>query len=205
MNPILRCAAVIPTAALALVASSPAFAHHAMGGEMPSTFGEGFISGLAHPVIGPDHLAFLVAVGVATALGGMPLWLPVVFVAASALGVGVHLSLVDLPAAELVVAASVLLAGFLLARGERVATGAWAVLFAIAGLFHGYAYGESIVGAEPTPLYAYLAGLVLIQSALSIGVALVASRAASALAPRLAGAAVAGIGFAAVIGQVVPG
>ncbi|MCJ8141958.1 HupE/UreJ family protein [Ancylobacter sp. A5.8] len=195
--------AAVP-AALAL-AATPAAAHHAMDGAMPSTFAEGFISGLAHPVIGVDHLAFLVAVGVATAVGAMPLWMPVAFVAASAVGVGLHLALVDLPAAELVIAASVLLAGVLLAGGVRVATGAWLALFAVAGLFHGYAYGESIVGAEPTPLYAYLAGLVIIQSALAIGVAAVSRRAFSALAPRLAGAAVAGIGFAALVGQVVPG
>jgi urease accessory protein len=31
---------------------------------------------------------------------------------------------------------------------------------------HGYAYGESIVGAEPTPLVAYLAGFTLIQLAI---------------------------------------
>jgi len=29
------------------------------------------------------------------------------------------------------------------------------VLGAIAGLFHGYAYGESIIGAGMTPLFAY--------------------------------------------------
>ncbi len=32
------------------------------------------------------------------------------------------------------------------------------VLFVIVGLIHGYALGESIYGAEPTPLYAYLVG-----------------------------------------------
>jgi urease accessory protein len=55
-----------------------------MGGKMPSTFGEGLLSGLGHPVIGPDHLAFLVAVGIAVGVGGLSLALPIVFVAASA-------------------------------------------------------------------------------------------------------------------------
>ena len=27
-----------------------------MGGKTPSTFAEGLLSGLGHPVIGPDHL-----------------------------------------------------------------------------------------------------------------------------------------------------
>jgi urease accessory protein len=36
--------------ALALSAG-PAFAHHVMGGRMAATFGEGLLSGLAHPII----------------------------------------------------------------------------------------------------------------------------------------------------------
>ncbi len=35
--------------------------------------------------------------------------------------------------------------------------------FALAGTAHGYAYGESIVGAEQTPFFAYLAGFTLVQ------------------------------------------
>src|SRR5438552_688041 len=44
---------------LAVLAATPAFAHHVMGGRTPATFMEGLLSGLAHPLIGPDHLAFL--------------------------------------------------------------------------------------------------------------------------------------------------
>jgi urease accessory protein len=81
----------------------------------------------------------------------------------------------------------------------------WVALFAAAGLFHGYAFGESIFGAEPTPIAAYLTGLVIVQSALATGTALVARRfSASAVEPRLAGAAVAGIGLAILAGQLVP-
>jgi len=106
------------------------------------------------------------------------------------------------------VAASVILAGFLLARGRAVPLAAWAALFGLAGLAHGYAYGESIFGAEPTPLWAYLIGLVAIQSALTVGVAVVARRSGaevSALAPRLVGAAILGVGLTALVGQLVPG
>ena len=45
-----------------LMAPQPALAHHALGGRIPSNFFEGFLSGLAHPVIGLDHLAFVVAI-----------------------------------------------------------------------------------------------------------------------------------------------
>jgi hypothetical protein len=66
---------------------SPAFAHHALGGKLPATAWEGFLSGLAHPVIGLDHLAFVVAIGLVAA--GQP-WrygIPLGFVLA---GLGGH-------------------------------------------------------------------------------------------------------------------
>ena len=37
------------------------------------------------------------------------------------------------------------------------------------GILHGYAYGESIVGAETTPLLAYLVGFAVIQYGLIAG------------------------------------
>ncbi len=81
-------------------------------------------------------------------------------------------------------------------------------LFALAGLIHGYALGELIYGAEPTPLYAYLLGLTVIQSA----VALAADECRAAadatshrhLALRLVGAGIAGIGLAVLVQQIVP-
>ncbi len=197
-------------AGLLLVGSAgPALAHHAMDGEMPSTLAQGLISGLAHPVIGLDHLAFLVAAGAIAGALGLNRWVPVAFVAASLLGVAVHLREIDLPAVELVIALSVVTAGLLLASG-RAALGVapWAGLFALAGLFHGYAYGESIVGAESTPLVAYMIGLGVIQSVVAVGVASLAAQrgwAGSALAPRLAGAAVFGVGLTALAGQIIPG
>ena len=183
-----------------------ASAHHVMGGRTPATFFEGMLSGLGHPVVGADHLAFLVALGVAVGIFRLSLATPFLFLAAMAGGVAAHVAGITLPGAELIVAASVLLAGALLAVERKVPTVWWAGLFVIAGFFHGYAFGESIYGAEATPLAAYLIGLVVIQTALTIGVAL-ATRTlwhASPIAPRLAGAAVCGVGFAALVAQIVP-
>jgi urease accessory protein len=191
-----------------LLASAPASAHHVMGGRTPSTFIEGLISGLAHPVIGLDHLAFLLAVGVVVGVGGLNLALPVVFVAAMAIGVMVHVNGVGLPDAEIIVALSVLLAGVLIAYGRALPVAIWGTLFAVAGLFHGYAFGESIFGAEAAPLGAYLLGLVAIQSAVIVGIAMVARRMGSGIsawAPRLAGALVVAVGAIALAGQLVLG
>ncbi len=203
----LPCRAALSVIPFFLMTAS-ASAHHVMGGKIPTTFAEGFFSGLGHPVIGPDHLAFLLAIGVAVGVGGLNLVLPLLFVVASAIGVTLHVNGVNLPGAEIVVAISVLFAGFLIARGRALPVSLWAILFAAAGLFHGYAFGESIFGAERSPLHAYLLGLIIVQSALTVGTALFVRRRAdgvSAIAPRLAGAVIIGVGLATLIAQLIPG
>ena len=203
----LPCRAALSVIPFFLMTAS-ASAHHVMGGKIPTTFAEGFFSGLGHPVIGPDHLAFLLAIGVAIGVGGLNLVLPLLFVVASAIGVTLHVNGVNLPGAEIVVAVSVLFAGFLIARGRALPVSLWAILFAAAGLFHGYAFGESIFGAERSPLHAYLLGLIIVQSVLTVGTALLVRRRAggvSAIAPRLAGAVIIGVGLATLIAQLIPG
>jgi urease accessory protein len=188
-----------------LLTTGNASAHHLMGGRTPSTVIEGLLSGVGHPVIGADHLAFLVGIGIAVGIGGINLFSPLLFLVAMACGVAAHVAAITIPGAEVIVALSVLVAGGLLATGRLVHAGWWIALFIVAGFFHGYAYGESIYGAEPTPLVAYLAGLVAIQTVLMVGVAL-ATRMVwqSKLVPRLAGAAIGGVGFAALLAQIIP-
>ena len=192
---------------LLLVAAAvvPAEAHHVMGGRTPSNFMEGFLSGLAHPVIGLDHLAFIVAIGVAAGVARLNLAIPALFIVASAIGVALHVRGVTLPIAELLVALSVVIAGAMIASGRSLQAVIWAALFVVAGFVHGYASGESIFGAEASPLAAYLVGLVIVQVAIATGVAVLARRsAAAAVQPRLAGAAIAGIGIAILAGQLLP-
>ncbi|MBM3491338.1 MAG: urease accessory protein UreJ [Alphaproteobacteria bacterium] len=199
-----RLVAVLAGVALA----GPAAAHHVMDGRLPASFLDGLLSGLGHPIIGLDHLAFLLAVGAAVGLGRLSLAAVPAFVIASALGVGLHVGGLDLPAGEALVAASVLAAGAGLAAGAQVRLPPTLALFALAGLLHGHAYGESIYGAEPSPLAAYLAGLVLIQMALAGAMALVARRLpapALPMAARLAGAAVAMVGAGFLAQQALAG
>lgn len=146
----------------------PALAHHVMGGELPATGWQGLLSGLGHPLIGPDHLAFIVGVGLMSQLAGRPLLLPLLFVLGTVLGCFVHLREWGLPWPEPVIAATVALAAAIVGLRPRVPGAVLALLFAAAGLFHGYAYGESIVGAEATPLAAYVLGFGLIQYGIAI-------------------------------------
>ncbi len=190
---------------LAAVAASPAWAHHVMGGKTPATFGEGFLSGLGHPIIGPEHLAFLIAVGIIVGAAGLSLALPVLYVIAMAVGVALHVSGLSIPATEFFIGLSVLLAGGLMVLRRPLPVFAWALLFAVAGLFHGYAFGESIAGAERAPLGAYLLGLVVIQTALIVGLAVMVRRLnlrVGTSETRIAGVAIVALGVAALTGFI---
>jgi len=200
----IRVACAVP---LLLVATNAAFAHHVMGGQLPQTFGQGLLSGVGHPVIGVDHFAFVVAVGITAALAGRLWALTLSFLAGTLAGCLVHLGGVTLPVAELVIAATVLLLGAVIATNRELPAFMLAVLFAGAGLFHGYAYGESIFGAEQTPLISYLVGFTLVQLVVAVLAGLVTRwvigiDASRRMEVRLAGAVVAGIGLMLFVGHV---
>jgi urease accessory protein len=156
-----------PMLALSLIAT-PALAHHAMDGKMPSNLLEGFMSGMAHPLIGFDHFAFIVAIGLLAATRKQGILIAIAFVLTAMLGTGLHIAQINVPGVELLVSGSIVLFGVLLARKDSLNTSMVAGLSAVAGLFHGYAYGEAIFGAEMTPLLAYLAGFTVIQLAISL-------------------------------------
>ena len=56
--------------------------------------------------------------------------------------------------------------------------------FALAGLLHGYAFAETVVGAEATPIAAYIVGLAATQLAIALG-AFVLGRSSSEGTARL--------------------
>ncbi|MDY6783869.1 MAG: HupE/UreJ family protein [Cyanobacteriota bacterium] len=183
------------------IAALPAAAHHPMGGRAPSTVFEGLLSGVAHPVIGLDHLAFVIGVGLLAALKPEKgWWVPVAFVLATLGGTGIHLLGVDLPFPEILISASVLAAGILLAVSTNLKLLGAIALGIVAGIFHGYAYGEAIVGAQMTPLIAYLAGFAIIQLAIALSafklgeLALKSLNENTALSLRFAGFALCGAG-----------
>lgn len=159
------------TAGLLLVASSPVFAHHPMGGMTPQTFSQGLLSGLGHPIIGLDHFAFLVvAMLLASVLKGAARYLaPLAFVGATVAGTVLHLGAANIPMSETLVALSVVIGGVLALTRRHPGAFVLSAIFAVSGILHGYAYGESIIGAETTPLLAYLAGLSVLQYALIVG------------------------------------
>lgn len=195
---------------ISFINSAPVLAHHPNGGNIPSTFLEGFLSGLGHPVIGIDHLVFAIAIGLLAALKNKlgPI-VPVCFVVATAAGTGIHLQGIDLPVPELIISTSVLIMGIFLARENQASLALVTLIGAIAGIFHGYAYGESIVGAETTALGAYLLGFCVIQLGISaiafyLGRLIIDKPTKSyQMSLRFAGFTICGIGFAFVSSAIL--
>ncbi len=186
------CAAAV----LFLLGVAPGHAHHVMDYALPATALDGFLSGLGHPVIGLDHFLFIAGAGVLAARWQRGYWLPLVFVAASVLAAAFRAGGAAWDIGEVWVAASLVVLGAIMLIARHIGLGWMAVLFAVSGAVHGYALGQSIVGAEATPLLAYFAGLTLIQCAAAIA-AWVAASWLSARHPHLPLRQVAGIAVGA--------
>jgi len=182
----------------------PAFAHHVMGGTMPSTFAQGLLSGIGHPIIGVDHFLFIVGVGLLAGMVGRKLIVPVAFILGTWGGAASHLVGLSVPFAEVAIVASVLLMAVAVIGNVRAPLPPMAALVAVAGLFHGYAYSETIFGAEPTPLYAYLAGFAVIQFVIAFAAASAFEHLQTRHSPlaqactRVAGGALAGVAMVSV-------
>lgn len=180
------------------VVATPVFAHHPLGGMVPTNLVDGLLSGVGHPIIGLDHLAFVLLAGILGGLLGRVFALPLAFVAGTLGGTLLRAGGVAIPGTEFLVAASVFGVALYVVATQPKALVALATL-SLSGLAHGLAYGATVIGAESTPVIAYLVALAVVQGLIGIAAALAtrATRAveARAVAPRLAAAAIAGIGF----------
>ena len=197
-------------ALMAYFAVDPALAHHAMGGAIPTSFSDGLLSGLGHPVIGLDHLAAVIAVGCLAAMQPKGALLAAGYVIATVAGAAAHIGEATVPNAEIFVALSVVALGLIVFRKQPLRRDLTFALFAAAGLINGYALGEAIAGAERTPILAYFIGLAAIQTAIALsimfGVRLLTGRASlQLLAMRVIGAFAVGAGAAIVLQRYMSG
>ncbi len=132
--------------------------------------GNGFGDGLAHPLLGVDHLLAIVAVGLWAGLaGGRALWvLPAVFLGAmAAAGLG-GVGGTEINAVEHVILASVIILGAAVALLWRAPLGLSVALVAVFGAAHGWAHGVEGPGGMD-----YAAGFLIATAALhGLGVAL---------------------------------
>jgi urease accessory protein len=183
-----------------MLAAPPALAHT---GAAAGGIGGGFASGLAHPILGWDHVLAMVAVGLWGAFLGKPaIWLlPIVFPMVMAFGGALGIAGVPLPAVETGIAASSVVLGVLVAAAARAPLWGAAVVVGAFAIFHGHAHGTEL--PESAHPVAYATGFVLATGLLHLcGIAfgLLVKRPAGSVAVRTGGAAIALAGCAFLLG-----
>ena len=95
----------------------------------------GFVSGLLHPLTGPDHLAAMLAVGMWSALVLRPRWAaPLAFVLLLLAGAWAAQAGLQVPAVEPMIAASLLVMGLLIVTRAQLPWWGGALVVALAGV-----------------------------------------------------------------------
>jgi urease accessory protein len=142
---------LLSLAGLLLSGLAPAALGHAGHG-----FAGGFESGFLHPLLGGDHVAAMVAVGLWGAFLGAPaLWLlPVVFPLVMALGGAAGVLGLPLPGVELAIAGSSIVLGLLVALAARPPLWLCASIVGAFAIFHGHAHGTELPEAAAPAAYA---------------------------------------------------
>ncbi|MEQ8442816.1 MAG: HupE/UreJ family protein [Alphaproteobacteria bacterium] len=195
---------ILIAAGAVLLSATPALAHHPLGGMPMETFAHGLLSGIGHPILGFDHLFFVLLVGVAALFTTRKYMSPAAYIAAMLIGCLAMSQGVGLPAKEIVIGLSLLVLGGIVLSGRALAFAPALLVFAGFGLFHGSAFGDTLAGQEGgiggAVLIGYLIGLGVVQYAIAVGAGWVAEKVwnvshATDTSARLAGAVVAGIGL----------
>ncbi|WP_415184065.1 HupE/UreJ family protein [Phaeovulum sp.] len=174
--------------------ADPSFAHTGEG------YSGGLVSGFTHPILGWDHVAAMVAVGLWGAFLGAPaIWvLPVVFPLVMALGAVIGILGIPVPAIETGIAMSAIVLGLMIVFAVKLPLWLSALLVGVFAIFHGYAHGTELPVASNA--FAFAIGFVVATGLLHlIGIAfgLLVKRPGGRIAIRGAGGLIslAGVAF----------
>src|SRR5262249_14326238 len=126
---------------------------------------ESFLSGIAHPLSGPDHILAMMAVGIwAVRAGGRAIWIwPIAFVATMLAGFAAAISGLQLPLVELVMWSSLIVLGLLIAFAVQAPVWLGAAIVGLFAFFHGHAHATEATAAS---LVLYAAGFALATAGL---------------------------------------
>jgi urease accessory protein len=148
------------------ITAGPILAHTGEG------YGGGFLSGFTHPILGWDHVAAMVAVGLWGAFLGAPaIWiLPVVFPLVMALGAVAGIAGIPVPAIETGIALSSVVLGLMIVFAAKPPIWVAAIIVGAFAIFHGYAHGTELPSTANA--FAFSVGFVVATGLLHlIGIA----------------------------------
>jgi urease accessory protein len=159
-------------------------------------------AGFTHPLLGPDHLIAMVAIGLwAAQIGGRAmLLLPAVFVSMMLAGGAAAMGGWEVPALEPAIVASVLVLGLVIAAAANLPLWVGVIITAAFAFVHGAAHGSELHGASPAlfALGALTASALLHAAGAALGLTMISKR--GALPVRIAGGAIAALGLLMAIG-----
>jgi len=164
-------------------------------------FASSFVSGLAHPLHGADHLVATVAVGVWGAIAGgraIRVW-PIAFVVTMLAGFATAAAGLAVPLVEPAIWSSVVVLGLLVALAARASLWSGAAIIGLFAFFHGHAHGTE---AASVSLIGYASGLAIATGSLhaaGIGLCSAASGSGGTVALRSMGAVAALGGILAMV------
>ncbi len=150
----------------ATMLAEPSIAHTGEG------YGGGFVSGFTHPILGWDHVAAMVAVGLWGAFLGSPaIWtLPIVFPLVMSVGAVIGILGLPVPAVETGIAMSAVVLGLMIVFTVKPPIWVSALLVGAFAVFHGYAHGTELPATANA--FAFAVGFVIATGMLHlIGIA----------------------------------
>ena len=157
-------AALVPLFFLLIFSADPVLAHHpfGMGDSSGLSAWQALLSGVGHPLLGPDHLLFMLGIALIGIKKTKQWVFPLLAVGLAGSALVQLQPLPDVLAswAEALVSLSLAIEGLIVLN---LLSSKWLLpMFAL----HGYLLGSTIVGAEPTSLIGYFVGLLLAQGSL---------------------------------------
>jgi urease accessory protein len=145
-----------------------AFAQAVLEEEPPKSFAEGFMQGVGLPVISLYHLAAMIGIGILVGIAARGIVPILAFGLAAIAGVAIQLSPYDIPADGLFAALTTMVIGVLILLRQPLSPMVASIVFAVAGLVHGYSLGSVLVGADTVGIVAYVSGLLVAQTGLGV-------------------------------------
>ena len=139
-------------------------AHHPLAGGPMLNFSDGFLSGIGHPILGLDHLAFIFGIGLISYLSRNLLNYSVTFIGGTLVGLFSIIFGFFLPFYELIISFTLLILGyFIISKNNNRFK---KLIFSIFGIFHGWAYGAILsneVKLNIDVVLGYSLGLLITQ------------------------------------------
>ena len=160
-----------------------------------------FMLGVAHPLLGVDHLLVMIAVGLwDVVIGRRGIWiLPMTFLATMLAGFAAASVGLDIPLVEPVIVSSIVALGVLVALAVQARVWLGALIIGSFAFFHGHAHGTE---AAAVSLTSYAIGFTFSTAtlhAIGIGLGILAAGSIREVALRAMGGITALIGLALMV------